>query len=78
MFKILHFKTGIPVHAHLFRHTHATIFYQQTKNPKQLQDRLGHAQIQTALNMYVHPTEEELRENWQRAQDAFNVTNEDI
>lgn len=71
LFKTLKNKTSIDVHAHLLRHTHATIYYRQTKDIKQVQERLGHSQIQTTMNMYLHPSDEDIRENWELAQDAF-------
>lgn len=71
LFKRLRDKTGIDVHPHLLRHTHATIYYRQTKDIKQVQERLGHSQIQTTMNMYLHPSDEEIRENWEKAQHAF-------
>jgi len=71
-------KSGINnVHPHLFRHTHATIYYKQTKDIKQVQERLGHSQIQTTMNMYLHPSDEDIRESWEIAQPAFKIsTNE--
>ncbi|MEH7005422.1 tyrosine-type recombinase/integrase, partial [Priestia megaterium] len=57
----------------LFRHTHATIYYQKTKNIKQVQERLGHSQIQTTMNLYLHPSDEEVRDEWQKAQSAFQI-----
>lgn len=74
LFKRLKKKTGIDVHAHLLRHTHATIYYQQTKNIKSVQERLGHSQIQTTMNMYVHPSDEDKRANWEIAQPSFKIT----
>ncbi|KAB2400111.1 MULTISPECIES: tyrosine-type recombinase/integrase [Bacillus cereus group] len=71
LFKRLRDKTEINVHPHLFRHTHASMFYRQTKDIKQVQERLGHSQIQTTMNMYLHPSDEEIRENWEKAQHAF-------
>lgn len=68
LFKRLKKKTGIDVHAHLLRHTHATIYYQTTKDIKQVQERLGHSQIQTTMNMYLHPSDEDIRANWELAQ----------
>lgn len=74
LFKRLKEKTGInKLHPHLFRHTHATIYYQKTKEIKQVQERLGHAHIQTTMNLYLHPSDEEIRENWEIAQPAFNL-----
>ncbi len=46
LFKRLKHKTSINVHPHLFRHTHATVFYNETKDIKQVQERLGHSNIQ--------------------------------
>ncbi len=74
LFKRLREKTGIKVHPHLLRHTHATLFYRETKDIKQVQERLGHANIQTTMNMYVHPSSEEIRKNWEKAQSAFQVS----
>jgi integrase/recombinase XerD len=73
LFKRLKEKTNIDVHAHLLRHTHATIYYRQTKDIKQVQERLGHSQIQTTMNMYLHPSDEDIRENWEIAQFAFKL-----
>jgi integrase len=74
LFKRLKKKTGIHVHPHLLRHTHATMYYQQTKDIKQVQERLGHSQIQTTINLYLHPSDEEIRKNWEKAQHAFDIT----
>lgn len=74
LFKRLKKRTGIDVHAHLLRHTHATIYYQTTKDIKQVQERLGHSQIQTTMNMYLHPSDEDIRSNWEIAQPLFKIT----
>lgn len=73
MFKRLRKKTEIKVHAHLFRHTHATMFFKETKDIKQVQERLGHSQIQTTMNLYLHPSDDEIRVNWERSQHAFQL-----
>lgn len=73
LFKRIRKKTGIDVHPHLLRHTHATIYYQKTKDIKQVQERLGHSQIQTTMNMYLHPSDEDIRKDWEKAQDAFKI-----
>lgn len=78
LFKRLRQKTGIDVHAHLLRHTHATIYYQTTKDIKQVQERLGHSQIQTTMSMYLHPSDEDIRSNWEIAQSAFKINKGDI
>lgn len=73
LFKRLKKKTGIDAHAHLLRHTHASIYYQTTKDIKLVQERLGHSQIQTTMNIYVHQTDEEKYEQWENAQYAFQL-----
>lgn len=77
LFKQLQKKTGFVLHAHLFRHTHATMFYQETKNIKQVQERLGHSQIQTTINLYLHPSDEDIRKEWEKAQGAFQIKQQD-
>ncbi|MEQ3457577.1 tyrosine-type recombinase/integrase [Enterococcus cecorum] len=77
LFKRLKKKTAIDVHAHLLRHTHATIYYQTTKDIKQVQERLGHSQIQTTMNMYLHPSDEDIRANWELAQPSFQLSKGD-
>ncbi len=77
LFKRLRKKTGIAVHPHLFRHTHATIYYQETKDIKQVQERLGHSQIQTTMNLYLHPSDEDIRKDWEQAQEAFKINKEE-
>lgn len=75
LFRRLKKKTGIDVHPHLLRHTHATLFYQQTKDIKQVQERLGHSQIQTTIDLYLHPSDEHIRAEWEKAQPAFQIGN---
>ncbi|MCS4823614.1 tyrosine-type recombinase/integrase, partial [Staphylococcus aureus] len=75
LFKRLKHKTSINVHPHLFRHTHATVFYNETKDIKQVQERLGHSNIQTTINLYVHPTKEDIREDWNIVKHQFQVFN---
>ncbi|MGG1675038.1 tyrosine-type recombinase/integrase [Neobacillus sp. NRS-1170] len=73
LFKRIRNKTGIDVHPHLFRHTHATMYYKETRDIKQVQERLGHSQIQTTMNLYLHPSEEDIRKDWEKAQGAFKI-----
>jgi integrase/recombinase XerD len=72
-FKEIERKTDIHITPHLFRHTHGTIYYLQTKNIKMVQERLGHSQIQTTINLYVHPSDDEIREDWEKAKHAFEI-----
>ncbi|EJR30056.1 MULTISPECIES: tyrosine-type recombinase/integrase [Bacillus cereus group] len=73
LFKRLRQKIGLNIHPHLFRHTHATMYYQETKDIKQVQERLGHSQIQTTMNLYLHPSDEDIRKVWEKSQGAFQI-----
>ncbi|MCU5600936.1 site-specific integrase [Bacillus wiedmannii] len=73
LFKRLRQKIGLNIHPHLFRHTHATMYYQETKDIKQVQERLGHSQIQTTMNLYLHPSDEDTRKVLEKAQGAFQI-----
>ncbi len=48
---------GIQFDYHCLRHTHATMLAENGVNPKTLQMRLGHENIQTTLQTYIHDTE---------------------
>lgn len=43
---------------HCFRHSHATILFKSNCDIKTIQNRLGHANIETTLNIYVHENKE--------------------
>lgn len=43
---------------HGFRHTHCSLLFACGASIKEVQDRLGHADIQTTMNIYAHVTEE--------------------
>lgn len=72
-FSALSKKTGISFHPHTFRHTHGTMYYLQTKDIKMVQERLGHSQIQTTMRFYVHPSDEDIRKNWEQASSIFQL-----
>jgi integrase len=42
---------------HGFRHTHCSLLFEAGASIKEVQDRLGHADIQTTMNIYAHVTE---------------------
>ena len=50
----------IPPHA--FRHTHCSLLFEAGASIKEVQDRLGHADIKTTMNIYAHVTEEKKEE----------------
>lgn len=73
LFKRLEKKIDYRLHAHQYRHTHATKYYEKTKDIKSVQERLGHKQIQTTMNLYLHPSNEEIRLQWEKAKGAFRM-----
>jgi integrase len=49
-------RCGVNVNLHSARHLHATTLLRQGVNIKMIQARLGHASINTTLNLYAHVT----------------------
>ena len=47
----------ININFHSLRHTHATLLIEAGADIKDVQTRLGHSNIQTTLQTYVHNTE---------------------
>src|SRR6266566_1874975 len=70
LFRYYSRKSGIPVHAHLLRHSHATELIRAGWDASYVQQRLGHAQVQTTINTYVHLTDEDLSQKWRIYQEA--------
>lgn len=57
--RVIHYELGIPeFDYHSLRHTHATILVENGANIKDVQERLGHTNIETTLNTYVHNTDQ--------------------
>jgi len=61
LFKRLAKKTGIKASPHLMRHSHATELIRAGWDMAHVQKRLGHANIQTTINTYVHLTDDTTR-----------------
>jgi integrase/recombinase XerD len=64
LFRRLSKKTGVRVHPHMLRHTHATELIRSGMSVAYVQKRLGHAQIQTTME-YTHPTDTDLKKAYQ-------------
>lgn len=53
-------KYGFPnISIHGFRHTHCSLLFEAELSAKEVQDRLGHSDIQTTLNIYTHITKKQ-------------------
>lgn len=61
LFNRLKRKTGIAIHPHMLRHTHATELIRKGMQMAHVQKRLGHASIQTTIDTYVHVTNEDMK-----------------
>lgn len=56
--RIIHHELGMAFDFHSLRHTHATRLIEAGASPKTVQVRLGHQNIETTLQTYVHNTEQ--------------------
>ena len=48
---------------HGFRHTHCSLLFEAGATIKEVQDRLGHSDVQTTMNIYAHVTEKTKEKN---------------
>lgn len=67
LFRTLRRKTGIKLTPHVLRHTSLSLLYADGWQPEYLRIRAGHKNIYTTLNTYIHPTEEELTKEFEKA-----------
>lgn len=74
LFQRLKRKTGIDAHAHLLRHSSLTSLAKHGMRPEVLRERAGHAQFQYTYQLYVHPSAEEMRENWEQAEEKLQLS----
>lgn len=66
LFRRLSKKIGTKINPHLLRHTHATELIKAGWDMAYIQKRLGHADIQTTVNTYVHLTDDDLIEEYKK------------
>lgn len=55
--RAIHYELKINFNYHSLRHTHATTLIENGANIKDVQERLGHCNIETTLNTYTHNTD---------------------
>ncbi|MDQ0876602.1 integrase/recombinase XerD [Paenibacillus sp. V4I3] len=60
-------KTGIDFTPHLFRHSYATELHRNGVSIKAIQELLGHRHVQTTMDMYLHPSDEDVRAEYDKA-----------
>jgi integrase/recombinase XerD len=73
LFQRLKSKTGIDAHAHLLRHSSLTSLAKSGMRPEVLRERAGHAQFQYTYQLYVHPEDEEMRQEWEQVEEALQL-----
>lgn len=81
LFRTLKKVTGIYVTPHMFRHSSLTLLRMAGWQPELLRIRAGHKNIYTTLNTYIHPSDEEITEEFNRTQpnlylDIYNEEDE--
>lgn len=66
LFRTLKKVTGIYATPHMFRHSSLTLLRMAGWQPELLRIRAGHKNIYTTLNTYIHPSDEEITEEFNR------------
>jgi integrase len=74
LFKRLREKTGISnITPHILRHSSLTQLRRAGWKDEHLMKRAGHAHIQTVMQMYIHPSDEDIRKDWEKAEAEMKV-----
>lgn len=60
------------IKTHGLRHTHCSLLFESGAKPKVVQDRLGHSDIKTTMNIYTHLTPEAKSEAMQKFDNHMN------
>lgn len=68
--------TGIKkIRVHDLRHTHASLLFASGATAKEVQERLGHTDIKTTMNIYTHVTEDKRKEAVDKFVNYLTVAN---
>lgn len=70
--RVINYELGIQFNFHSLRHTHATVLIESGANMKDVQIRLGHAQLSTTMDTYVKTTEKMAKETVNVFENAVN------
>lgn len=73
LFRTLKKKTDIYVTPHMFRHSSLTLLRMAGWQPEFLRIRAGHKNIYTTMNTYIHPSDEEMTEEFNRTQPNLDL-----
>ncbi|MPQ43334.1 tyrosine-type recombinase/integrase [Clostridium tarantellae] len=55
--RVVNYELGISFSFHSLRHTHATMLLEGGANIKDIQQRLGHTNLSTTMDIYSHVTQ---------------------
>ena len=58
---------------HGLRHTHCSLLFEAGASLKEVQDRLGHSDVQTTMNIYAHVTQKAKEEVIQKFENYLNI-----
>lgn len=73
LFKRLREKTGIYITPHMFRHSHFDTLRKQGWGFEKIKQRGGWSNVQTPMQIYSHPDEEEMRKDWEQAENRMKI-----
>jgi len=68
LFRRLERRLGIHVTPHMFRHGSFTALRKAGWKPEHIRKRAGHAHVQTTMQFYIHPDEEDLHADWKQTE----------
>ena len=68
LFRWLKSKTGIDATPHMFRHSHFTMLRRHGWDFEKIRKRGGWADVQTLIKTYLHPSDEEMRREWEKTE----------
>ena len=61
------------VTTHGLHHTHCSLLFEDGASMKEFQDRLGHTDVQTTINIYAHVSKKEKQEDIQKFEKYLNI-----
>ncbi|MBU3190302.1 tyrosine-type recombinase/integrase [Clostridium bowmanii] len=73
LFRTFKKKTDIYSTPHMFRHSSLTVLRMAGWQPELLRIRAGHKNIYTTLNTYIHPSNEEIRSEFNKTQPNLDL-----